>query len=98
MTIIISPSLSEETHKKHEHLGFSGIYAVFADRFRVRREEVTIKVTALEYHRMSSARTLTRLARKLKSEFDGAIEISAGRTVSTTSKTYYFIKAHARPL
>lgn len=98
MITVVSPSLEMTQPEPQEHLGFSGIYAVFADRFRVRRETVHLQLSAFEYARINSTRTLNKLARRLKNEFGGTLELSTGRKVSTAGRTYFYIDAHAHPL
>lgn len=98
MTTVFSPSLQVAKPEPHEHLGFSAINAVFADRFRVRREKVQLQLNAFEYARISSTRTLSKLARRLKNEFGGTLEISTRKQVSTAGRTCFYIEAHAHPL
>ena len=95
MTTITSPSLDTINPAPHSHLGFSGIYAVFAERFRVRRETVALHLTHAEYLRV---RSLQRLAKKLKNEFDGTIEVTLHKTVSTSGPSRYVIEVTALPL
>lgn len=97
MTTIISPSLDETAHTKHRHLGFAGIYTVFADRFRVRRERVRIQISGIEYAKLSGPRTLGKLSNRLKAEFGGDIEIGKYRSISTDGTTRWYIVAEAHP-
>lgn len=97
MTTIISPSLDEAIHTQHGHLGFAGIYTVFADRFRVRRERVRMQVSGIEYAKLSGPRTLSKLGKRLKAEFGGDIEIGKYRSVSTDGTTRWYVVAEAHP-
>lgn len=98
MTTVISPTLEVTEPAHHEHLGFNAIYGVFADKFRVRRQSVRLQLTRLEYVRMSSPRSLVNLARRLRNEFGGVIEVGKCRRISTAGKTTFYIEAEALPL
>lgn len=97
MTSISSPSLTLAEPTPHEHLGYQGIYAVIADRFRVRRERVRIQISGIEYARLSGPRTLSKLGRRLKAEFGGTIELGKYRSVSTDGNTRWYVVAEAHP-